>query len=416
MHYPAELDFLLRVLKKMHIAARVASPEELPDLPADFGLRQLLGLSPDAGGQFRRWLPETRGNTIYKLSDEFRCRYIFLHLPHSPNALLLGPYTLQEFSRDELMERAEHFGLPASRFDRLKDCFARIPTISDETGLLYMLSALGESLWGSGEAFEIVGVEPAPLLLPSGLAAAGEGDERADVLLKMRLLEERYACENELMDMVSQGRHHRAELMLAGFSASAMEQRSPDRLRNTKNYAIICNTLLRKAAERGGVHPIHLDSLSSHFARQIESLLAAEKAPALMTEMLRAYCRLVRKHSGEQYSPPVQRVIACVETDLAANLSLHSLAEAQNLSAGYLSALFRKETGKTLTEYVRSRRIENGARLLQSSSLQVQTIAQYCGIPDVNYFSKLFKKYKGVTPKQYRARQSGRAHWESGGG
>ncbi len=415
MQHPAELDYLLCVLKKMHIPARMAPLEELPELPADFGLRQLLALPPDREGNFRRWLPQSRDNTIYKLSDEFQCQYIFLRLPRAPavRGLLLGPYTLHSFSRDELMERAEHFRLPAGRLNQLETCFAHIPVLSDESPLLFMLSALGESLWGSSEAFEIQSIEPEPLPLTPPLDE--EAAEREDILLKMRLMEERYASENELMDMVAQGRQHRAELMLKGFSTLSLERRSPDDLRNTKNYAIICNTLLRKAAERGGVHPIHLDSSSSHFARRIEGLLSAEKGQELMSEMLRSYCRLVRQHSGEQYSPPVQRVIAYIETNLAGSLSLRSLAEAQNLSAGYLSALFRRETGKTLTEYVSQRRMENGARLLRSTSLQVQTVAQHCGIPDVNYFSKLFKKHKGVTPKQYRQQQNNRHSRDSGG-
>ena len=40
--------------------------------------------------------------------------------------------------------------------------------------------------------------------------------------------------------------------------------------------------------------------------------------------------------------------------------------------------------------------------LLNSTSMQIQTIALYCGIPDVNYFTKTFKKYIGKTPREYR--------------
>ena len=45
--------------------------------------------------------------------------------------------------------------------------------------------------------------------------------------------------------------------------------------------------------------------------------------------------------------------------------------------------------------------------MLRSGTLQVQTVAQYCGIPDVNYFSKLFKRYTGVSPKEFRATLAG---------
>ena len=77
-----------------------------------------------------------------------------------------------------------------------------------------------------------------------------------------------------------------------------------------------------------------------------------------------------------------------------------------NISAGYLSDLFRREVGQTLTEFVNRKRIERAKHLLWNTQLQIQTIAQHCGILDVQYFSKTFKKYSGMTPKEYRLSKS----------
>ena len=78
------------------------------------------------------------------------------------------------------------------------------------------------------------------------------------------------------------------------------------------------------------------------------------------------------------------------------------MAREQNLSAGYLSAVFKQETGKTLTEYIRDKRIKHAQYLLGTTHLQIQTVALHCGIMDVHYFSKTFKKQTGKTPKEYR--------------
>ena len=160
--------------------------------------------------------------------------------------------------------------------------------------------------------------------------------------------------------------------------------------------------MLRKAAEHGGVHPIHLDSISSEFAKRIEAIPNVDKGQELIAEMVRSYCRLVRKHTMTHYSPIVQKAVACIESELSNDLGLSSLAVVLNVNASYLSALFRKETGQTVTEYVNEKRMQAGAHLLKSTRLQVQTVAQHCGISDVNYFSKLFKKHYGMTPKQFR--------------
>jgi hypothetical protein len=55
------------------------------------------------------------------------------------------------------------------------------------------------------------------------------------------------------------------------------------------------NTLLRKAAEQGGVHPIHLDELSRQFALKIEAFSMLAEGQKLMDEMFVAYCQLVKK-------------------------------------------------------------------------------------------------------------------------
>lgn len=72
------------------------------------------------------------------------------------------------------------------------------------------------------------------------------------------------------------------------------------------------------------------------------------------------------------------------------------------MNASYFSARFKKETGQTLTEYILQERMRLAVNLLPTTRLQVQTIAQYCGFLDVNYFSRLFRQSVGVSPTEYR--------------
>jgi YesN/AraC family two-component response regulator len=101
-------------------------------------------------------------------------------------------------------------------------------------------------------------------------------------------------------------------------------------------------------------------------------------------------------------SPIVRKTVLMIESDLSANLTLATLAEAQNVSSGYLATIFKKETDKTVSEYIREKRVKLAKHLLSTTHLQVQTIALHCGIMDVQYFTKIFKKETGKTPKEYR--------------
>ena len=150
------------------------------------------------------------------------------------------------------------------------------------------------------------------------------------------------------------------------------------------------------------MHPIHIDRTSSRFASKIEATVELKSVPVLMREMFVEYCRLVRRHATDAYSPVVKRAVLLIDADSSAELSLSTLAKKLDVSTGYLATVFKKETGKTVSEYVRDRRIRHAIYLLTTTNLQIQTVAMHCGIMDVQYFSKLFKRQTGKTPKEYR--------------
>ncbi len=219
----------------------------------------------------------------------------------------------------------------------------------------------------------------------------------------LKNLELRYETENKLIMAVSQGNIQKCEeIMSMSDSVSVMEKRVDDPIRNMKNYSIIFNTLLRKAVESGKVHPYYIDKISSDFAMKIEKLSSPEEGKKLQRNMVYTYCRLVQIHSSKHYSLTVQKLITRIDADLTADLGLRTQADELGVNASYLSNLFKKETGTTYTYYVNKKRIDYAKQLLNSTNDQVQNIAQRCGILDLNYFSKVFRKYVGLTPVKYR--------------
>ena len=401
MLYNDALTLFKNIGKKLHLQISTITPGEKQEFPVDLGLRSLLGLDDRYDKLFRDTLIQSESNTIYRLTDEFFCSYLFLLLPDTPRhtALIAGPYITFEFSHEQFISEIEHLGVPPRLYKRLEDYYVNIPVIQDTTMLINLFTAFGETIWGEFRIVEIDHTAQLPTLQAMQLPKESSGRQ---LLMDMQIMQTRYDNENELMQIVSRGQVLRAERLLGGFIPTHFSQRAADPLRNIKNYCIICNTLLRKAAEQGGVHPVYLDEMSTDFAKRIESLPAVSAGENLFADMVRSYCRLVRKHTAQHFSPLVEKAVLFIEADLSQDLSLRAIAENLSISAGYLSSLFRQETGRTITDFVSEKRIEHAAVLLRSASLQVQTVAQYCGIPDVNYFSKIFKRYHGMTPREYR--------------
>lgn len=219
---------------------------------------------------------------------------------------------------------------------------------------------------------------------------------------KLREIEERYEVEVQLMNEIAHGHTAQAAAILSAFTNDVVEQRAAVPLRNYKNYLIVLNTLARKAVQQGGVHPFYIDQLSSSFGHRIEAVSTMEEGQHLMAEMNHKYCLLVRNHAMKNYSPLVRRVILRIDSDLTADLSLAAHAEELGVNASYLSALFHRETGATLSDYVARARMEHAVFLLNTTQLQIQAIAQRCGVQDVNYFTRLFRRVMGKTPSAYR--------------
>lgn len=401
MPYERELLFLRRILRQGHLQSLLIEPEAIFDERMDMGLRRLLG-AQDHNERFCDYFDKIDGRTVYRVTDAFLCNYIFMLLPETdtPTVLLIGPYITADLTHEHILELGESLGLTPSGIQQLDYYYSSLPAIREEGSLNAAIMTLAEHMW-QGD-FTTVDIDNNRSSAFVSLSSEKSAALASDSNYSMQMMEKRYEYESDLLDAVSKGHLHKAESMLARFSTLSFENRLPDSLRNTKNYLIIMNTLLRKAAQNGGVHPIYIDRVSSEYAKQIERLTSVSKTATFMHDMLRSYCRLVSKHAIGSYSPLIQQTIIKIDSDLTADLTLKPLSIIGNVSPNYLSGLFKRETGQTLTEFVNLRRVSAAKRLLSTTNLQVQTVAQHCGILDVHYFSKLFKRYVGVTPKEYR--------------
>lgn len=393
MSYEAAVSFFEKLMNNYRLQTIRFRPDETPEI--DLGLRRMLGLETFP----LKTLDQSRERVIYTMCDRFMCTFTGLVLPCG-ELLLVGPYLTQEISDTAIAALLDAQNLPGHFLPTLRQYYATIPFLSQTSMFQSILNTLGECLWGSQSAFTTEYIESGVLakLSEEAMEALDPPTEAADI----KLLENRYEGERRLMYAVAHGQLHQAQLFISHMHEGLLEKRAADPLRNLRNYGIVLNTLLRKAAEHGSVHPVHIDRLSSAMARKLENARSVSEALALYNAMVHKYCLLVKNHSMKQFSLLVQHVILRIETDLTADLSLKAHADHLNVNASYLSTLFKKETGVTLTEYVNHARIDHAIFLLNVTDMQIQTIAQYCGIPDVNYFTKLFKRTIGKTPKEYR--------------
>lgn len=100
----------------------------------------------------------------------------------------------------------------------------------------------------------------------------------------------------------------------------------------------------------------------------------------------------------------VELVIAQIEADVTREWETAQLAELVNLSSSRFRHLFKEETGETLAQYLRARRLERAEFLLRTTFLSIKEIKKAAGLSAMAHFVQYFKQRYGATPSAYRKR------------
>lgn len=394
------MEMLQKIVRCSNIGLTVVG-DSLPEVrEVDMGFRRLVF----GEEEMKRWNQEIcqpSGNgVVYFVTDFFEMEYCKIQIPEEEKeygeCLILGPYWDEKKSEEQIREMMARAGVAEEYAEDIREYNNAVPVVGNTGALREFCMLAAQMLYGNLP----VRAEYVRQMLPE-CEGRQESQENS---LSSQFIEQRYGLEAKLLEAIQKGDTDEALKQLNHIGKYRLAPRYQDPVREERNALISCNTLCRKAAELGGVHPVYVDELSRQLAIHTETVSSAREGAKLRTEMVKGYCLLVRNYSLLGHSPVVQRVVSHINRNLSEDLSLKWLASRYAVNASYLSTLFRKEMGMTLTDYVSRQRIRYAILLLDSTDLQVQQIASECGICDVNYFRKLFKKITGKTPAEY-ARQ-----------
>ena len=316
--------------------------------------------------------------------------------------LVAGPVLKEPCTLADIQKIMFKNKLPDMLYKDLSAFYAKLPVPPNTKTLEATLLVIAENLFS--EKYDL----QEPLGFSSITFDSSSAFRRLnqDPSLAISSIEERYELENQFLDMISTGNYNAAARLYAKLNNYRITPRNPNSILNRKNLLIILNTLCRKAVERGNVHPVYIDELSTRLAIQINEAETDTELDQIEGEMIHKYCLLVRNHSMKNYSQLTQRCITYIDFHYAEPLSLSFFADMCHVTKSYLSTLFKKETDTNITDYIHSVRIRHALVLLNSTALPIHAIAASCGYSDINYFIKIFKRLNGNSPKQYRSQMT----------
>lgn len=210
--------------------------------------------------------------------------------------------------------------------------------------------------------------------------------------------------EKELMQLVTDGRPeelvNRLELSQTTEGIGTLSRKS--HVRHQKNLSIVGIALMTRAAVEGGLHPEIAYTMSDLYIQQIEEMTDVNEVNTALLRATYDFANRVKESKDGDYS---KAVVACKQyifNHLYEDVSLQQLSRWVHMNSSYLSRLFKQETGVSISEYIQRQRIEEAKKLLILTDLSLSEIYARLNFTDQSYFTKVFKKLAGVTPKQFR--------------
>jgi YesN/AraC family two-component response regulator len=215
-----------------------------------------------------------------------------------------------------------------------------------------------------------------------------------------------YEWENEVMAAVERGDLEKAKRHVRKLVRFRSKTAVAGTTRKQMEYEVVALvTLIVRAAIRGGVKPDMAYALSDIFLHKIGMCERQEEYAEMGRAAIERFTTVVNEHralADKDLKEGMRRIVATLRSRTHQKVTLVAFADEVGYSPKYLSAHFKREVGEGFNRVVARERIEEACRLLSDTEMSLVQIAVVLCFSSQSYFCKVFKKFTGMTPVQYK--------------
>ena len=172
---------------------------------------------------------------------------------------------------------------------------------------------------------------------------------------------------------------------------------------NRLSSEIVLDSSEGRAAMDGGLSRQQALGVGDSYIRQVESADTIEEVMGIYEPMVSDFIRRVHnKHLQQQYSVPIRNCMDYMEQHITEPLTVRSVVEGTGYTGYYISNLFRRETGKSLGEYINERKVEYAKHLLLETGDSVGANSKQLNFSSASHFTAVFRQVTGMTPSAFR--------------
>lgn len=210
-----------------------------------------------------------------------------------------------------------------------------------------------------------------------------------------------YEKEKELISKVKLGDIREANAVLNDLLGYVLFSQG-NSLDVVKARAIELCSLLSRTAIEGGAPTDSILKLNNQFLQNLQQINTLDTLCHKLQEIVETFSESMFNYIPSKNSELIKRAMLYISDHFNTPLTLEDVAAHVHLHPSYFSTMFKNSTGSSFKEYLNMVRIEESKRLLSNTDYSIIDIAIATGFEDQSYFSKVFKKYTGLTPKQFR--------------
>lgn len=178
---------------------------------------------------------------------------------------------------------------------------------------------------------------------------------------------------------------------------------SRNEVTNLKYHFVISTAMITRLCEQKGMEMEQAFRMSDFYIQKLDDIHTIEGVQKLHDEMVVDYTQKMRKICRSDTKS--KHINACKEyiySHIKERITIEDVAGELGVSPSYLSRLFKKETGESISAYIREQKIEKAKNLLQYSDYSMIDIANRLSFSSQSHFIQQFRETVGMTPKKYR--------------
>lgn len=184
-------------------------------------------------------------------------------------------------------------------------------------------------------------------------------------------------------------------------------QLSKDPLQNIRYHFVVSVALITRLCVENGLERELAYTLSDLYIGRMDVIQTATQILSLHNEMLLDFTQKMADLPKKQvYSMQIVKAIEYIYKHRNERLTVATIAVNIGVNRSYLSSLFTKETGESISNFIRREKIKAAANMLRFSDYSYCDIAQYFGFASQSHFTYCFRKETGFTPMTYRKQYS----------